>query len=67
MLPAAVRGNWRLVIGRPPVPARVDLAPAYAMLVCGTHGRTGVSRVLMGSVAERLVRAAPGPVLILRP
>ena len=66
-LPAAVRGNWRLVIGRAPVPAMIDLAPAYAMLVCGTHGRTGVSRILMGSVAERLVRAAPVPVLILRP
>lgn len=66
-LPAAVRGNWRLVIGRRPVPAMLDLAPAYSLLVCGTHGRTGVSRMLMGSVAERLVRGAPGPVLILRP
>lgn len=66
-LPQAVRGNWRLVIGRPPVTAMVDLAPAYALLICGTHGRTGVTRMLMGSVAEKLVRAAPGPVLVLRP
>ncbi len=29
------------------------------LLVVGAHGRTGVSRVLMGSVAERLVRASP--------
>lgn len=28
-----------------------------------THGRTGLSHVLMGSVAERVVRTAPCPVL----
>jgi nucleotide-binding universal stress UspA family protein len=29
----------------------------------GTHGRTGLSHVVMGSVAERVVRKAPCPVL----
>jgi universal stress protein A len=33
------------------------------LIVMGTHGRSGVSRVLMGSVAERVVRTAPCPVL----
>jgi nucleotide-binding universal stress UspA family protein len=33
------------------------------LIVIGTHGRTGVSRVLLGSVAEHVVRAAPCPVL----
>ena len=33
------------------------------LIVLGTHGRTGVSRVLMGSVAERVIRTAPCPVL----
>jgi universal stress protein A len=37
------------------------------LLVLGTHGRTGVSRLLMGSVAEQVVRTAPCPVLIVRP
>ena len=33
------------------------------MIVIGTHGRTGVMRLLMGSVAEAVVRQAPCPVL----
>ena len=31
-----------------------------------THGRTGLSHVLLGSVAERIVREAPCPVLTIR-
>ena len=37
-----------------------------AMIVMGTHGRTGVLRFLMGSVAEAIVRKAPCPVLTMR-
>ena len=33
------------------------------LIVMGTHGRRGVARVLLGSVAERIVRMAPCPVL----
>ena len=33
------------------------------IIVIGTHGRSGVSRLLLGSVAERVVRTAPCPVL----
>ena len=33
------------------------------LVVVGTHGRGAVSRFLMGSVAERIVRSAPSPVL----
>lgn len=33
------------------------------LIVMGTHGRTGLERLLMGSVAERVVRKAPCPVL----
>jgi nucleotide-binding universal stress UspA family protein len=36
------------------------------MIVMGTHGRTGLTRLLMGSVAEQIVRRAPCPVLIYR-
>jgi|CXWL01.1.fsa_nt_gi nucleotide-binding universal stress UspA family protein len=33
------------------------------LIVMGTHGRTGLTHVLLGSVAERVVRSAPCPVL----
>jgi len=36
------------------------------LIVVGTHGRTGVSHLLVGSVAERVVRIAPCPVLTVR-
>ena len=36
------------------------------MIVIGTHGRTGLSHVLLGSVAERVVRLADRPVLTVR-
>jgi nucleotide-binding universal stress UspA family protein len=32
----------------------------------GTHGRTGVDRVLLGSVTERVVRRSPVPVVTVR-
>ena len=37
------------------------------LIAAGTHGRTGISHVLMGSVAERLVRQSPVPVLVIGP
>jgi universal stress protein A len=37
------------------------------IIVVGTHGRGGISHLLMGSVAEHVVRNAPCPVLVVRP
>jgi nucleotide-binding universal stress UspA family protein len=37
------------------------------LIVMGTHGRRGVNRLFIGSVAERVVRLAPCPVLTVRP
>lgn len=37
------------------------------MIVMGTHGRTGMARVLFGSVAEKVLRHAPCPVVAIRP
>ncbi len=36
------------------------------LIVLGTHGRTGISHALLGSVAEKVVRLAPCPVLTVR-
>ncbi|MEZ4310342.1 MAG: universal stress protein [Polyangiaceae bacterium] len=35
-------------------------------IVMGTHGRTGVRRLLLGSVAERVLRRAKVPVIVVR-
>ena len=37
------------------------------LIVMGSHGRTGLAHVFLGSVAERVVRHAPCPVLVVRP
>jgi nucleotide-binding universal stress UspA family protein len=51
-----------------PAQAIVDYATATGagLIVMGTHGRTGLAHLLMGSVAEQVVRTAPCPVLTVR-
>ena len=48
-------------------PAQVVLERARLsrMVVVGTHGRTGLSRLLFGSVAEQIVRRCPVPVVVV--
>ena len=41
--------------------------PEIDLVVMATHGRGGVARLMLGSVADKVVRAAPCPVLTLRP
>jgi nucleotide-binding universal stress UspA family protein len=52
--------------GHPPTEIR-DLARAgdFDLIAIGTHGRTGLSRMLIGSVAERVARIAPCAVLTI--
>ena len=40
---------------------------SMALIVMGTHGRTGLRHMIIGSVAERVVRKASCPVLTIRP
>ena len=56
------------VVGRP-ARAIVDYAADNDVdeIVVGSHGRDGVARVLLGSVAETVVRRAPVPVTVVRP
>ena len=37
------------------------------MLILGTHGRKGLDKIVFGSVAERVAKAAPVPVLLVNP
>ena len=56
-----------VITGRPAT-AIVEHAStgAFDLIVMGTHGRTGLSHALLGSVAERVVQKAPCPVLTVR-
>jgi nucleotide-binding universal stress UspA family protein len=47
--------------------AAVATEIAADLVVVGTHGRTGLRRMALGSVAEAVVRRAPCPVLVVRP
>jgi nucleotide-binding universal stress UspA family protein len=62
---ADIEIETRLEIGRP---ARtiVEIAEDHDHVVVGSHGREGVSRILLGSVAETVVRRSPTPVTVVR-
>jgi universal stress protein A len=47
--------------------ARVAAEERADLVVVGTHGRSGIDRLVVGSVAERVVRHAPCPVLVVKP
>lgn len=53
-------GDARTVITAAIEPLEINL------IVMGTHGRRGVARLVVGSVAEHIVRVAPCPVLLVR-
>jgi nucleotide-binding universal stress UspA family protein len=60
--------SWRAQVGVPfEEIVKVAEEERADMIVMGTHGRTGLGRAFLGSVAERVVRLAPCPVLTVRP
>jgi len=65
--PAGVAVEY-LVAGGDPAEeiARVAADRGSNLIVMGTHGRTGLERLLMGSIAEKVVRLAPCPILITK-
>ena len=64
----AVPVTTRVEVGRPAVTVLTELErEPFDLVVLGSHGRTGLRRALMGSVAEQIVRHAPCPVLVARP
>jgi universal stress protein A len=58
----------RLAQGAPweQIVAIATAEPDVELVVLGTHGRTGITRALIGSVAERVVRHAPCNVMVVR-
>ncbi len=69
LVPTAFHGVWQvaLAVGRP-ADAIVRLAQErhVDLIVMATHGRTGLEHVFLGSVAEKVVRLAPCPVLTVK-
>ena len=69
LVPEAYRGTWQveIAVGRP-----ADTIVRFAgerhadLIVMATHGRTGLEHVVLGSVAEKVVRLAPCPVLTVK-
>ena len=66
-LPAEVKVSSRVLLG-PPAVTVLEAAEqgGYDLIVMGTHGRTGLPRLVMGSVAEKVVRGSQCPVLTVR-
>lgn len=63
---SAPPAECRVVVGSP-YEVILDAASDADSIVMATHGRTGLAHVLIGSVAEKVVRHAPVPVLTIRP
>jgi nucleotide-binding universal stress UspA family protein len=64
-VPAGVAVRTELMSGSPPSVIEEYAASNHAdMVVLGTHGRGGITRLLLGSVAERTLRIAQRPILI---
>lgn len=57
-----------ILVRNSPAAAIVDYAKEHAidLIIVGTHGRGAIAQVFLGSVAERVVRTAPCPVLTVR-
>jgi nucleotide-binding universal stress UspA family protein len=67
-LPPGVECGRHLISGEPASTCLERIKQGdYDLVVVGTHGRTGVRHLLLGSIAERLVRLSPVPVLTVPP
>lgn len=67
-IPAHLETEYRVVVGKSP--AGLILGEATKehvdLIVIGSHGRTGLGRLLLGSVAENVLRSAACPVIVVK-
>ena len=69
LVPQSFEGKWDVeVASGDPADGIIHMAQEHGvdLIVMGTHGRTGLAHVFLGSVAEQVVRHAPCPVLVTR-
>lgn len=62
---AGVSAQSKLLEGRP-IEAILDEAKNHDLIVMGTHGRSGINRLLLGSVTEGVLHRSEKPVLVIR-
>ena len=62
---AGVELVTKVAIGKP-AESLINETTNHELVICGTHGRTGLQRAMIGSVAEKIVRASACPVLVVR-
>ena len=66
--PAGAELTARVAVGSPAAEVvKTALCDEHDLIVMGTRGRSGLSHVVIGSVAEKVVRLAPCPVLVIPP
>jgi len=66
---AAVAGTKTQVVAGDPSEEILSYIAAHGidLVVMGTHGRKGLDKVIFGSVAERVVKSSPVPVMVVNP
>jgi nucleotide-binding universal stress UspA family protein len=68
-LKAGVKATYSAPLGTNVADTILELAesPDVGLIAIATHGRRGLKRLALGSVADKLVRTAPRPILVYRP
>lgn len=65
---AGIKAEGRVVVGYAPEEILNTIRDEKVdMVVMGTHGRRGINHILFGSVAEKIVKSSPVPVMTVRP
>lgn len=66
-VPAGKSYQHRLITGDPVAAILAEAAKGYDVMVVGSNGRSGMTKLLLGSVTEKLIRLSPIPVLTVPP